>query len=115
MQFCGIVLSEVPVSSTLFTFLRTMLTWSLQYWFLLVETKGFPGGSVVKNLPANVGGDSSIPGSERSPGEGNANPLHYSCLGNPMDRGLWQATVHGIAKKSDITEQLKQQAETKFS
>ena len=115
MQFCGIVLPEVPVSSPLFTSLRTMLTRSLQYWFLLVEMKGFPGDSVVKNLPANVGDDSSIPGSERSPGERNANPLQYSCLGNPMDRGLWRATVHGFAKKSDITERLKQQAETKFS
>ena len=46
---------------------------------------GFPGGSVVKNLPANTGDVGSIPGSEISPGEGHSNPLQYSCLGNPMD------------------------------
>ena len=46
----------------------------------------------------------SIPGSGRSPGEGNGNPLQYSCLGNPMDRGAWWATVHGVAKESDTTE-----------
>ena len=58
---------------------------------------GFPSFSVVKNLPANGGGsrDSGlIPGSGRYPGEGNGDPLQYSCLGNPMDRGAWQAIVH---------------------
>ena len=62
---------------------------------------GFPGGEVVKNSPANAGDTKdmgSIPGSGRSPGEGNGNLLHYSCLGNPMDRGAWGATVHGVAK-----------------
>ena len=54
---------------------------------------GFPGSSVVKNPPANAGDLGLIPGSERSAGEGNGNPLQYSCLGNPMDRGVWQATV----------------------
>ena len=93
-----------PVSSTLFTSLRTMLTRCLQYWFLLVEMKGFPGGSVIKNLPASVGDNSSIPGSERSPGERNANPLQYSCLENPMDRGAWGATVHEAGKELDTTE-----------
>ena len=56
---------------------------------------------VVKNLPASVGGAGdvgSIPGSGRSSGEGNGNPLQYSCLGNPMDRGAWWAAVHGVAK-----------------
>ena len=56
---------------------------------------------VVKNLLANAGDvrdAGSIPGSGRSPGEGNVNPLQYSCLENPMDRGDWQATVHGVAK-----------------
>ena len=57
-----------------------------------------PGGSVIKNLPTNVGAAGSIPGSGRSPGEGNGNPLQYSCLENPMDRGVWQAMVHGVAK-----------------
>jgi len=53
---------------------------------------------VVENLSANEGEMGSIPRSERSPGEGNGNPLLYSCLGNPMDREAWQATVHGVAK-----------------
>ena len=57
-----------------------------------------PGGSVVKNLPANAGDLGSIPGWGRSPGEGNGNPLQYSCLENPMDRGALQAIVHGVAK-----------------
>ena len=59
---------------------------------------GFPGGSVVKNLPANAGDSYSISGWGRSPREGNVNPLQYSCLGNPSDRGNWQATAHGVAK-----------------
>ena len=62
---------------------------------------GFPGSSVVKNQPADAGdtGDvGSIPGSGRSPGEANGSPLQYSCLENPMDRGAWQATIHGIAE-----------------
>ena len=58
----------------------------------------FFGGSVVKNPPANAGDVGSILGSGRSPGEGNGNPLQYSCLGNPMDRGAWWATVRGVAK-----------------
>ena len=53
---------------------------------------------VVKNLPANAGDEGSIPGSRRSPGEGNGNPLQYSCLENPMNRGAWQSIVHGVAK-----------------
>ena len=64
---------------------------------------GFPGGSVVKNPPANAGDTGMIPGSRRSHGEGNGNPLQYSCLGNPMDRGAWQAAVHGVAKELDTT------------
>ena len=61
----------------------------------------FPDSSVVKNPPANEGdsGDmDSIPGSGRCPGERNGNPLQYSCLGNSTDRGVWRATVHGVAK-----------------
>ena len=64
---------------------------------------GFPGGSVVKNLPANAGDTDLIPGSGRSPGEGNGNSLQYSCLGNPMDRGAWQAAVHEIIKELNMT------------
>ena len=59
---------------------------------------GFPGGSEVKNPPANAGDVGSIPGSGRSPGEGNGNSLQYSCLGNLMDRGALRATVLGVAK-----------------
>ena len=56
---------------------------------------------MVKNLPANVGDIGSIPGSGRSSGEGKSNQLQYSCLGNPMARGAWRATVHGVTKESD--------------
>ena len=59
---------------------------------------GFPGGSAVKNAAANAGNASLIPGSGRSPREGNGNPLQYSCLGNPMDRRAWWDTVYRVAK-----------------
>ena len=52
---------------------------------------------MVRNLPANAGDSGSVPGSGRSPGEGNGKSLQYSCLGNPMDRGAWQATVLEVA------------------
>ena len=61
---------------------------------------------MLKNPPANAGDTGSIPGSGRSPGEGNGNPLQNSCLENPMDRGAWRATVHGVTKESDSTYQL---------
>ena len=64
-------------------------------------SEGFPGGSVIKNLPANAGdtGDAGLlPGSGRSPGGRHGNPLQYSCLENPMDRGAWRATVHGVPR-----------------
>ena len=64
---------------------------------------GFPGGPVVKDLPANAGNSGSIPGSGRSPEGGNGNPLQYFCLGNPMDRRAWRATVHEVARESDKT------------
>ena len=62
---------------------------------------------MVKNLPANTGDardTDSVPEWERSPGEGNGNPLQYSCLENSMDRGAWWAAVPGVAKESDTTE-----------
>ena len=62
---------------------------------------GFPGGSIVKNPPANAGDTGNmglIPGSGRSTGGGNGKPFQYSCLGNSVDRGAWQAIVHGVAK-----------------
>ena len=64
---------------------------------------GFPASSVVKNLTANAGNANSISGLGRSSGEGNDNPLQCSCLGNPMDRGAWQATIHGVTEESDTT------------
>ena len=59
---------------------------------------GFSSDSVVKNSPANAGDAGSIPGLARFPGEGNGNPLQYSCLEKLMDRGAWQATIHEITK-----------------
>ena len=74
----------------------------LTYYFL-----DFPGGSDGKAPVYNAGDQGSIPGSGRSPGEGNGNPLQYYCLENPMGRGAWRATVHGVAKSrtrlSDFT------------
>ena len=67
----------------------------------MLQKRGFLGGSVVKNLPANTGDikdTGSILGLGRSPGGGHGNPLQYSCLENPMDRGAWQAIVHRVAK-----------------
>ena len=68
---------------------------------------GFPSVIVVKNSPANAREARDIgliPGSRRSPGRGNGTPLQYSCLENSLDRGDWQATVHRVAKESDMTE-----------
>ena len=70
---------------------------------------------MVKNLHANAGDIEdmgSIPGFERSPGEGNGNPLQYSCLGNPMDRGIWWAIVHGVAEELHMTYQLNKKNNT---
>ena len=60
--------------------------------------RGFPDGSDAKESACNAEGLRSIPGSGRSPGEGNGNPLQYSCMENSTDRGAWQATVHRFAK-----------------
>ena len=65
---------------------------------------GSPGGSDSKEFVCSAGDPGSMPGSGRSPGEGNGNPLQYSGLENSMDRGAWQATVHGGHKESDTTE-----------
>ena len=59
---------------------------------------GFPCSSVGKESASSAGDLGSIPGSERSPGEGNGNPLQYSCLEKPMDRGAWQATIRAVAR-----------------
>ena len=73
-----------------------MVTWAVRA--LVSEFWDIPGGSVVKNLPANTGDLGLIPESERSPGEGNGNPLQYFCLENSVDRGAWWVTVHGVAE-----------------
>ena len=65
--------------------------------------RGFPGSSDSKESTCNAGDSCSIPGLGRSLGEGHSNPFQYSCLGNPMDRGAWWATVHRVAE-SDTTE-----------
>ena len=62
------------------------------------EIEGFPGDSAVRTPPANEGDSGLIPGSGRFPGEANGNPRQYSCLENPMHRGAWRATVHGVTK-----------------
>ena len=64
----------------------------------LTEIRDFPTGSVVKESACSAGDMGSVPGSGRSHGEGNGDQLQYSCLGNPTDRGAWQATVHEVAK-----------------
>ena len=66
--------------------------------YLVADIGGFPGGSEVKASACNARDLGLIPGSGRSPGEGNGNPLQYSCLENPTNGGAWWATVHGVAK-----------------
>ena len=92
---------KISVSCLVFSYwlfpLPTGHHFKLYYLFIL----GFPGGLAVKNPPANAtdtGDMGSIPGSGRSPGGRNGNPLQFSCLENPMDTGTWRATVHRVAK-----------------
>ena len=80
---------ELPYIS--FSFSATIFTW-------LYKKLSFSAGSVGKEATYNAGDMGLIPELGRSPGEGNDDPLQYSCLGNPMDRRVWQATVHGVAK-----------------
>ena len=70
------------------------------------SSQGLPRWLHGKESPADAGDMGSVPGSGRSPGEGNGNTLHSSCLGNPMGRGAWQDTVHEITKESDTAYQL---------
>ena len=93
-----LILSLCP----LHTFIDQLLVFNL----ILGNLWGFPAGSVVKNPTANAGDEDLIPGSEIYPREENCNPLQYSCLGNPIDKGARQATVHRVAKESDTTELL---------
>ena len=74
--------------------------------------QGFPGDSVGKESTCKAGGSGSIPGSGRSPGEGNGNSLQYSWLGNPRDREAWWATVHGVTKSQTRLEWLTQHNST---
>ena len=82
----NLILAQPPTSCV-----AVLTVWCTYLW-------DFPGGSVVKNLPAKAGAADLIPGWERSPEGGNGNPFQYSCLENPMDRGTWQAIVHGVEK-----------------
>ena len=79
----------------------------------VARSRGFPGGSVVKITPASAGDMGSISGSGRSPGERKGNTLQYSCLGNPTDRGAWQATVNGVSEGSE-TQQLNNNSSNKL-
>ena len=74
--------------------------------FPLKSQKGFPGGSEVNASACNAEDLGLIPESERSPGEGNGNPLQYSCPENPKDRGAWWSTVHGVAKNQILLSNL---------
>ena len=69
----------------------------------LMISEGLPRWLSGKESASHTGDSSSIPGLRRSPGEGNGNPLQYFCLGNPMDRGAWRASLHGVAKELDMT------------
>ena len=77
----------------------------LCFLIITIKSRGFPGDSVVKSMTVNAEDTGSISGFGRCPGERNGNPLQYSCLGNPMDRGARQVIVHRVAE-SDSTEQL---------
>ena len=85
-------------------FLKQMFTFYIVNYFFPLWLLAFPGGPEVKASAWNAGDVGSIPGSGRSPGEGNGNPLQYSCLGNSTDRGAWRATVHGVAKSQTRLE-----------
>jgi len=93
------IFSPIPWAALLFCW-QCPLMQKFQFWW----SWGFPDGSDSKESSCNAGDLGSIPGLGRSPGGGNGNPLQYSCLENPMDRGTWRSTVHGI--ELDMTEWL---------
>ena len=72
--------------------------YNIYYSLIYKRYYGLPSSPVRKESACNAGDPGSIPGSGRSPGEGNGNPLQYSCLGNPRDREAWQATLHGVTR-----------------
>ena len=79
-------------------YVQRFIIFHLIFFHILMLEHWFPSDTVEENPPANAGDVNSIRRSGRSPGEGNGNPLQYSCLENPMGRGAWEATVHGITK-----------------
>ena len=80
-----------------------MVTWRKTFYASWINQRGFPGGSVIKNLPANAGDAGSIPGLGRAPGEGNSQPTPVFYLEVPMDRGAWWATAQEVTKELDTT------------
>ena len=91
---------DIKIATSSFSMHKTFRV-RLKFLITFPHILGLPGSSMVKNPPANAGDArdiGSIPGWGRSPGEGNGNPLQYSCLENPMDRGIWQVIVQGAAK-----------------
>ena len=91
--------SSDPILNTiLFCDLYNIELYTKLYYPLIIYLLVLPGGSDSKESPHNAGDPGLIPDSGRSPGEGNGNPLQYSCLENSTDRGAWQATVHGITE-----------------
>jgi len=86
--------SASPINTLRWTKKGRKELWSSSYIYTYM---GFPGGSAGRNLPVSAGDMGSIPRLGRSLGKGNGNPLQYSCLGSPMDRGAWQATVHEVS------------------
>ena len=77
---------------------RSIVCLEIIFLWGAMQGLGFPGSSVGKESACNAGDPALIPGSGRSPGGGHGHPLQYSCLENPVDRGAWQTTVHGVAK-----------------
>ena len=98
---------------TYFLKLTVRLTFFFFNWDILA-LQGFPGGSDSKESACNAGHPDSVPGLGRYPGEGNGHPLQYSCLGNAMDGGSWQAAVRGITELN-MTEQLMHSCSTVFA
>ena len=98
---CCLIKCAVSVTSTFHLFIYLVLLSAFKPH--LFKVQGFPGSSGIKKSTRNSGNMSLILGSVRSPGEWNGNPLQYSCLGNPMGRGAWQITVHGVTKVLDMT------------
>ena len=106
LELINVIISTVINYVDVCTFEMELWKWQYTYVDFLSETyypslimrRGFPGSSVSKESTCNAGDASSVPGSGRSPGEGNGNPFRYPCLGNPMDRGAWWPIVHGVAR-----------------